>query len=264
MVFLFVILTGLMAGILSGLLGLGGGVVIVPCLKALFAWREFPPESQMQLAIGTSLATMVMTTGAVSYTHYKRRTIQWPFLKSLFPGTMIGAIGGVLIAKILSSSFLQTLFGLFCIALSFYMFLRKEVQQTDKVLHPPLMLLFILALGIGILSSLLGIGGGILFIPLLLRLGLDLRQAMATSVSCAFLTTIAAALMAVIAGWKSPHLPPYTLGYVYWPLVLLLGPISMIGAPIGVKLVNYLPMKMTSWIFGAMLLFVGFKMAIAN
>lgn len=159
MIFLFVILIGLTAGILSGLLGLGGGVVIVPCLNALFAWRDFPLDSQMQLSIGTSLAAMVLTTGAVSFAQYKRRMIQWFFVKFLFPGTMVGALLGILIAKALSSSFLQTLFGLFCILLSFYMFLKKEQEQV-KVVHPPAILLFILALGIGILSSLLGVGGG--------------------------------------------------------------------------------------------------------
>lgn len=259
MSYFLIIFIGLFAGILSGLLGLGGGVVIVPCLNALFEWQKLPHEIQMHLAIGTSLATMVMTTGAVAFAHHKRKAIYWPYLKWLIPGIVLGALIGVFITKHLSTAYLEVLFGCFCLLLSFYMFISKN-GVSEKKSHPHPSILFVLALGIGIISSLLGVGGGIILIPLLIHLGLDLRQAMATSITSAFVTTITASMMAMVAGWHSPHLPPHTLGFVLWPLALMLGVSSMVGAPLGVRLVHHLPMQMTKRIFAGILCGVAFKM----
>jgi uncharacterized membrane protein YfcA len=166
---------------------------------------------------------------------------------------------GVFITKHLSTAYLEFLFGCFCMLLSFYMFFSKNGKPGENT-HPHPSILFILALGIGMLSSLLGVGGGIILIPLLIHLGLDMRQAMATSITSAFATTVTASIMAMIAGWDSPHLPENTLGFVLWPLALLLGLSSMVGAPLGVRLVHYLPMQTTKRLFAGILLAVAFKM----
>ncbi|MBN9287689.1 MAG: hypothetical protein BGO43_02740 [Gammaproteobacteria bacterium 39-13] len=259
-VFLAYVIVGIFTGILSGLLGLGGGVIIVPALTVLFAWQEFPSEYIMHLAIGTSLATMIITTIMVTWSYHRRSAVQWSLLKFFLPGIVIGSLCGVSIGKHLSTQDLRYAFALFTIILGVRIIWHANAPHITKPITVPAPILFLFALLVGVLAGILGIGGGIVLIPLFLWLGLSLTHASATSAACAFSTAFSGALTSILVGWKASGLPAMTLGFVYWPVALLLGIASLIGAPVGVYLAHRLPVPVIKRIFGGILLIIAWRM----
>lgn len=258
MVLLSYILLGLITGIFSGLLGLGGGVIIVPALVAMFTWQGMT-QNIMHLAIGTSLAVMVWTTLMTAWSHNKRGAVNWLLLRWLLPGTILGAAIGVTIARSLSSQGLRHAFAVFTLLLGLKMILGANGQEKkERSLNR--VWLFLLALVAGILSGILGLGGGVILIPLLLWLGQPMVRASATSAACSFPTALTGALGAVITGWHMAGLPSMSWGYVYWPVAVMLGIASLFGAPIGVRLAHRLPVPTIKRIFGAMLFMVAWQM----
>lgn len=254
------VIVGIVTGILSGLLGLGGGVVMVPALTFLFSWQGFPNEYLMQLAAGTSLAAMIMTTLMATWSHHRRGTVQWTMLKYFLPGMVGGSLLGVWIAKQVSTQSLRWIFACFAVLLSLKLLFAAKDQESAKVRALNLATLFMFAIGIGILAGLLGLGGGVLLIPLFLWLGLTMTQASATSAACAFPTSIAGATTAMIVGWHIPGLPPMTWGFVVLPVALILGFASLFGAPLGVILAHRLPVIVIKRIFGGLLLLIAWRM----
>ncbi len=254
------LIVGFLTGVLSGLLGIGGGVIMVPALVFVYTGHAYGGDYLMQLATGTSLAAMVITTLMTTWANQKHGTIRWRMLSSLIPGTVLGALLGVWVAKEIHTQVLQIFFAVFAILLGLKLLIGKKEHTPKKAtsLHP--FIIFILGIGIGILSGLLGVGGGILLIPLLLWLGLSMKQASATSAGCAIMTAASGAIMAVIAGWHIPGLPEQSLGFVYWPVSLILGIASMFGAPLGVKLAHRLPVHVVKRVFGAVLWAIAVEM----
>ena len=161
---LFYCSVGLAAGFLSGLLGVGGGMLVVPVLLATFYFLDFPQETIMQTAIGTSLAAMVVTSGASAWAHLKG--VIWFLFKALTPGIILGAILGALVAHMLSTKYLQLIFGLFICLFGTYFLLTAKFNEVEGKIKPSLMILRLIGLIIGVISSILGIGGGIITVPL--------------------------------------------------------------------------------------------------
>lgn len=259
-IFFAYVIVGILTGILSGLLGLGGGIIIVPALASLFALQDIATESLMHIAIGTSLATMILTTVMVTWSYHRRGAVQWSLLKFFMPGIILGSLCGVSIGKYLSTDDLRIAFALFVIILGVRIIWRANTPPMTKSLAIPATVLFLFAAMVGILSGVLGIGGGIVLIPLFMWLGLSLPQASATSAACAFSTALTGTMTSILVGWKVSGLPAMTLGFVYWPVALLLGLASIIGAPIGVFLAHILPVPMIKRIFGGILLLVAWRM----
>lgn len=258
MIFLLYVIAGFLAGVLSGLLGLGGGVIIVPALLILFDWQQFSKGHLMQVATATSLATILITTVMTTWAHNKRGNVQWSLLKILLPGMISGALFGVWLGRYIPGAYLKAIFALFCLALAFRMFFpMNNVNQVDT--KPQGLFLLLLCFLAGILSGMLGIGGGVLIIPLLLWLGLPMPQVSATSATCAFPTALTGALSAIVIGWGIVGLPPHTWGFVYWPGALMMGVGSMVGAPLGVHLVSTLPFRLVQQIFGGILLLIAWQ-----
>lgn len=254
------LIVGFITGIMSGLLGIGGGVIMVPVLVAIFDSHHYGGNYLMQLATGTSLAAMIVTTLMTTWANQKHGTVRWSMLSLLIPGTVMGALLGVWVAKDIDTQVLQIIFAIFAILLGFKLLLgsKSKTVKTPVSLHP--IFILICATIIGILAGLLGIGGGILLIPLLLWLGSSMKHASATSAACAFPTSTAGAVMAVIAGWHIQGLPEFSLGFVYWPVALILGIASMVGAPIGVKLAHRLPVHTVKRLFGVVLWGIAVRM----
>ncbi|MBS0287140.1 MAG: sulfite exporter TauE/SafE family protein [Proteobacteria bacterium] len=254
------IFVGFITGILSGLLGLGGGVVMVPALIVIFSWQAFPSTFLMQMAAGTSLGAMIMTTFMAAWSHHKRGGIRWELTTYLIPGTVAGAIAGVFIAKQINTHDLQVIFAIFAILLGAKLLVEANNKPalTKRNIAP--LFLLMLATAIGVLAGMLGLGGGVLLIPLLLWLGTTMVQASATSAACAFPTATAGAIMAVIAGWHNEALPAMTWGFVYWPVALILGVASLFGAPVGVSLAHRLPVQVVKRIFGVILILIAVRM----
>lgn len=252
------VLIGLCAGLLSGLLGLGGGVVIVPSLLLIFSWQQFDSTKIMQLATSTSLAAIVTTSMMTTWVQSKRKTVQWGVLKWLVPGMMLGALLGIVLGQYLPSHWLKALFAFFCLIQAIKMILGKTAVKTHEPHKVATIIPFMLSVIIGMSSGLLGIGGGILVIPLLLWYGLAVPQVSATSAASAFPTALSGAVTAMVVGWHTEGLPAYCLGFVYWPAALVIGLSSLVASPVGVWLVHRLPVEVVKRIFGVILLIVAF------
>lgn len=251
---------GLVAGILSGLLGLGGGIVIVPALFAIFTWQKFPNDISMHLAAGTSLAIVMLTTASVTWSSHKRNAVAWNYLQYLVPGMIIGAACGVYLGERLSSQVLRYAFAIFCLTLSIRLiFANGKKRRAEPRFSKPLLL----AVGLfaGTLAGLLGIGGGAVIIPFLMWLGLSMPKVSGTSAASAFPTAVAGTITSMVVGLQYSGLPQYSTGFIYWPAAILLGLSSIVAAPIGVALAHRLPEKIVKQIFAMVLVLIAWQMS---
>jgi uncharacterized protein len=255
-------LIGAVAGTIGGLLGVGGGIVVVPALVWIFHANGFPESSIMHLAIGTSLATIVPTSVASVRAHHKHGAVQWPVFLHLSPGFALGALLGAIAATYVASGQLKLLFGVFlCFIASQLALASNPIPQRDL---PGRHSLFAVGTFIGALSALFGIGGGNLTVPFLLRCRLPIRQAVATGAAAGIpIATIGAAAY-VITGQGAHGLPACSAGYVYAPALIGIAAMSILFAAFGAKLAHRLPTALLRRGFGVFLLIVGLRMLIGE
>lgn len=218
MEYLFYLMVGSIAGLISGLFGLGGGAIIVPLLIFSFAARGMPSELITHLAIGTSLATIVFTALSSMYTHHQKQAIRWDIVKKLAPGIMLGAVIGSLFAISLEGQMLQFLFGgfLIIIALQLLLYTPKVGERS----LPNVMGMSISGSFIGGLSAIFGIGGGTLSVPLLTYFGVKIHQAVGTAAACGLPIALAATLAYATASPDAEGLLSTSIGFVFVPALL--------------------------------------------
>lgn len=222
---------GAFAGTLAGLLGIGGGLIIVPVLAGVFYRLEFAPELVMHLAIGTSLATIVLTSLSSVRAHHRRGAVLWPVFLWMAPGIVLGAWLGVVLADQLRSDTLRQVFGVFELAVAGYMWWNRPVAAHRTV--PGRSGLNLAGMMIGSISAIVGIGGGTLTVPFLQWCNVLMKNAVATAAAVGLPIAVAGAIGYVIAGWGHPALPEGSSGYLYWPAFLGIVAASMLFAPIG-------------------------------
>jgi uncharacterized membrane protein YfcA len=244
---------GCIVGLLSGLLGIGGGIILVPVFTLLFTYQAIPSELVIPLAGGTSLATMTLSTFTSGLRHHSKGAVNWPMLWYLVPGTGIGAVMGVQFASSLPGLAVQIVFGVVVCGVALNMILGQPTAHYRAAILGIKGWLF-LGIVVGFCAGLLGIGGGVLLVPLLCFLGVNLTQASATASMCTFPTVLIGALTAIVVGWGVPGLPSDTLGFVYWPAIWMVGLTSILFALIGVELSHRLPVKILRKIFGIILI----------
>ncbi len=258
---LIYLIIGALAGVLSGLFGVGGGIIVIPALSTVFLhYTDIPHAYSMQMAVGTSLAIMIFTSASALYAHHKRKSVRWDLFRQMLPGLMIGSIVGAIIAHFLPSSFLQFIFGIFLVIVGLRLIINK-ISETQK---PSLSLKIIRlsSLLIGALSSLLGVGGGTLLVPFLLRCQLDMREAAGTSIACGLSIGIVATMSFMIAGLFSLKTAPWSTGYIYWPAFIGVVITSALLAPLGAVLAHSLPKEQLKRVFGVFLLLIACDMLI--
>ena len=260
---LIYLVVGAGAGIIAGMLGLGGGVVIVPALAILFDRAAFPPEIAMHMAIGTSLAVIVPTSVTSVYTHYRHNAILWPLFTKLTPGVALGALIGPQIALYLPGPFLTRMFGAFVTLVSVQIFLDKQRAPGSTDLPGPPALIAT-GTGIGALSAILGIGGGSLTVPFLTYCRVAIRNAVATSSAVGFVLALIGAIGFLQTGWSHPQTPPGSLGFVYGPAFFGLVVASMALAPVGAWLAHNIPTRLLKQIFALILGINGLRMLLAG
>lgn len=256
--FLFSMLLGLVAGFLAGLFGLGGGAMIVPVLVWLFSIHEFPAEHIMITAIATSLATIIPTSISSIITHHKLRNILWDSVFRLTPGILLGAGVGAIIADYIDANILTWFFIAYLLYVSFRMALHARTNQRFK--KPKHWLDYVVGNIIGLLSSLLGIGGGTLTVPYLIGRKIQMKNAVATSSTCGLPTAISGTVTYIALGWNKPFLPDWSLGYIYLPALCGIVVCSVITAPIGAKLANKLPAQQLKRYFSVVIFLMAIKM----
>ncbi|MCW8956801.1 MAG: sulfite exporter TauE/SafE family protein [Gammaproteobacteria bacterium] len=249
---------GALAGLLAGLLGIGGGLIIVPALAAIFHWQGVDARIIMHLALGTSLATIVVTSISSILAHHKRGAVLWPTFMRLTPGILAGAWMGGWLAAQASTDWLKPLFGVFELSVALYMLANIRIGDHHQLAGA----MATTSAGgfIGLISSLVGIGGGTLTVPYLLWHRIEIKQAVATSAACGLPIAVAGSLSYTVFGWSSPQLPDYSLGFIHLPSLLGIIISSSLFAPLGARLAHSLPTQMLKKIFALSLLLVAIKL----
>ncbi|MFD2112864.1 sulfite exporter TauE/SafE family protein [Thiorhodococcus fuscus] len=254
------ILIGAFSGLLAGLFGVGGGAVIVPALILVFGHIAIGGDWVPHLAVGTSLATIIGTGAASARAHHRRGGVRWELFAKLVPGIVIGVWIGAAVVSWIPADWLKRLFAVFLALVGSRMLLSQSKNAQTRPM-PGMPGLLAAGGGIGLFSSLVGIGGGTLTVPFLNSRGIDMRQAVGTSAACGLPIAIAGAIGFVLAGWGREGLPPLATGFVYWPAVLGMLLASMPTAPWGARLAHRLPVKTLKRLFGVLLLLIATDLA---
>lgn len=255
-------LIGMVAGLMGGTLGLGGGVVIVPPLIYLLHGMGVAPAVVAQMAVGTSLATIIVTSVSSAHAHHRGGFVLWPVARRLAAGIVLGALLGAVIADRLSAATLTRLFGIFAILIALQMLLRRPGAATSAQPSrlPGRGALAGVGAVIGAVSSLFGIGGGSLTVPFLSWCRLPMQNAVAISAACGLPIAVAGSLGFVMTGWGRPDLPPWSLGYVYLPAALAIVVASYPMAKVGARISHRVPSATLRRIFAIFLIGVGLEL----
>lgn len=251
---------GALSGILAGLLGIGGGLVIVPGLLFSFRLAGFAEELVLHLALGTSLAVIIFNALSAIQAHQRRGAVRWDLVRVLSPGLLAGTLLGSLVAERLSTPGLQRLFGVFALLVGGQ--LLFAVRASGRLDLPGRAGQGLAGGLIGLVSALVGIGGGSMTVPYLAACRVDLRQAIATSSACGLPIALAGALGYLWTGWHHPLLPAGASGYLYWPALVAVACGGMPMAPAGAWLAHRLPVALLRRLLGGLLLLLGSKMLI--
>ncbi|EXJ13411.1 sulfite exporter TauE/SafE family protein [Imhoffiella purpurea] len=254
------LLIGALSGLLAGLFGVGGGAVIVPALILVFGQIAIGGDWIPHLAIGTSLATIIGTGAASALAHHRRGGVRWEIFVRLVPGIVLGAWAGAAVIGWIPAEWLKRMFAVFLAVVGTRMLVSRP-RQTSTGELPGTPGMIAAGGGIGLLSALVGIGGGTLTVPFLSSRGVEMRQAVGTSAACGLPIAIAGAIGFVLAGWDREGLPSLSTGFVYWPAVLAMLLASMPSAPVGAQLAHSLPVKTLKRLFGVLLLMIATELA---
>lgn len=254
------LLAGVFSGLLAGLLGVGGGMVLVPVLIALLPEAGVPATHLTQVAVGTSLACIVLTSISSARSHYLRGAVIVPVFFRMLPGLMLGALCGAAIADYLSSAALRQVFAVGTLIVAAKMLIdgvRPAKQENEGVAEDSRLTLGVGGTFIGAASALVGIGGGTFTVPFLHWLKHPIAKAVGTSAACGLPIAFAGAIGFIALGWIIEELPSGMLGYVHAYSVLCIASTSVIAAPIGAKFAHKLPAKTLKRLFAVMLVIVG-------
>lgn len=257
-ILLVYLLVGAFAGVIAGLLGVGGGLIIVPVLALLFQQWGFADSVLMHLAIGTSLATIVVTAVSSMRAHHKHGAVDWPVFRQLTPGIIAGALAGAVVADFMPTRALRLFFAVFEIAVAIQIGFQLMVSPLRRL--PGTVGMTTAGGIIGALSAVVGIGGGTLTTPFLVWCNIELRKAVATSSATGLPIAVAGAIGFALTGWNAPQLPAWSTGYIYWPALAGIAAASALFAPVGARLAHTLPVHVVRRFFAIFLAVLGVRM----
>lgn len=245
------LLLGSATGFAAGLLGIGGGMLLVPFITLLLTAKNFPQELIIHMAIATSLATIMFTSISSVRAHHKHGMVSWNIVKLLVPGLLLGSWLGPWIGKQMSSTWLAIFFSVFVGFSATQMLIDKKPAASRELPKAPGML----GAGgmIGILSGLVGAGGGFISVPFLTWCNVKIHNAVATSAALGFPIALAGTLSNIYYGMSAPGLPAGSLGFIYLPALLVVALASVATAPLGARTAHSLPVKTLKRIFAIVL-----------
>lgn len=247
---------GVISGLAAGLFGIGGGLIIVPILMIVFSWQGMSPDIAIHVAVGTSLMTITITSLSSMRAHHHYGTVQWPLVARLAPGLVIGSLAGAVIATSLSSHLLQKIFALFAILMAGRMWLPPP-QAISPGLLTKWAVSFYGAVT-GIISAMVGIGGGTLVVPYLVMAGQDVKKAVGTAAACGFPIAASGVTGFIWMGSQVRGIEAdCQTGFVHWQAFIGIIATSVFMAPLGARLARHLPHRKLSRLFSLVLLLVG-------
>lgn len=245
-------LLGVATGFLAGLLGIGGGMLMVPFVTIILANQNVAPNLAVKMAIATSMATIIFTSLSSVRAHHKRGAVRWDIVKRLAPGIVIGSIIGSLgVFALLKGSYLAIFFGLFVSFSATQMFLDKKPKPTRQM--PGTGGQLVAGGFIGFLSGLVGAGGGFISVPFMTWCNIPIHNAVATSAALGFPIALANVLGYVISGQSVTNLPAGSLGYIWLPALLVIAICSFTTAPFGARAAHNIPVGQLKRVFACIL-----------
>lgn len=264
---LYYLAAGGFAGLLAGLFGIGGGLIIVPILIHIFTAQKLPDEALTHIGIGTSLATIIVTSISSLRTHHKKGGVIWDVWKRMAPGLIMGSLIGSGIAFVIHGKPLKAIIGVGVLLVALHMLFKKNktLAETDLSKLPSSSGQFALGGFIGIVSAVFGIGGGTLTVPFLSSYGLKIQHAVGTSAACGLPIAVAGALgFAIFGQFIDPSikdkLPNGIIGFVHIYAFICISVASFLTANLGAKLAHKLKAKTLNQAFAVLLLIVGAKL----
>ena len=252
------LLLGVVVGFFAGLLGIGGGGIMVPVLTSFFLYKQVPVEHVVHLALGTSMASIIITSASSLYAHQQHQAVLWDVVKQMVPGILLGTFAATYLVTLVSAHALATFFAIFMAYVSLQMFLNMRPEPTRQIAGRA----GLLSAGsvIGAVSAVVAIGGGSLTVPYLCWHNVNIKKAIGTSAAIGFPIAIAGTAGYLINGWGLAHKQDYLFGYIYLPAVILISLMSYFTAPLGVRMAHKLPVGVLKKVFALFLLALGIRM----
>jgi uncharacterized membrane protein YfcA len=258
---LLLLAIGCVGGFLSGLLGVGGGIIFVPALFFSLSSLGFSEEHAMHIAIGSSLAVVAATGSMSAFSHYKRGGVDLTIVRSWGVPIVVGVILGAVVASSVKSVVLKEIFAGMTLVIALYMAFSKDRSDVLPLRFLTMTVQKFIAAVIGVVSAMLGVGGAILTVPLMSYIGLPMARAVGTGAALGVAVAVPGILSYMVAGSLGGEaLPPWSIGYVNLLTVAMIIPSSMLLAPLGVKVSHNMPRAMLRRVFAAVLIIVSVRM----
>ncbi|NHC08503.1 sulfite exporter TauE/SafE family protein [Azonexus fungiphilus] len=249
---------GAFVGFFAGLLGVGGGGIMVPVLTTMFAAQGFPREHLVHVALGTSMAAIVITSISSLRAHHAHGAVRWDIVGGITPGVLVGTFAGTFVASRVASAPLAIFFGCFMAYVAMQMILNVKPKPSREL--PGKVGLAAVGGGIGVISALVAIGGGSLSVPFMTWCNVKMQNAIGTSAAIGLPIALAGAAGYLVNGWGSDGLPAWSVGYVFLPALVMVSLVSVFTAPLGARLAHRLPVATLKKIFAGVLVVLSAKM----
>ncbi|MCD6079448.1 MAG: sulfite exporter TauE/SafE family protein [Ramlibacter sp.] len=245
------LLIGTCTGFLAGLLGIGGGMIMVPFVTMILTAKGYPADYTVKMAVATSLATICFTSISSVRAHHRRGAVLWPVVKVLAPGILVGSLLGAQVAVALPGKLLGILFAIFVAFSATQMILNRKPKPSRTL--PGKLATFGVGNVIGVLSALVGAGGAFVSVPFMTWCNIKIHDAVGTSAALGFPIALAGTLGYVWAGQGMPQMPPGSVGYLYLPGLVIISIASMLMAPVGARTAHRMDIRPLQKVFAVVL-----------
>jgi uncharacterized membrane protein YfcA len=253
------LLSGCVAGLFAGLLGVGGGIVIVPMMEVALSFLGIDPSIRMHIAVATSLAVIIPTSISSARAHHKRQAVDVALVKRWAMFVLVGALAGTFVAAQVHSRVLAAVFALFAFLIALKMLFRQQDKAVASEVPAPAWV-YVIPTSIGFFSSMMGIGGGTFSVMILTLFGKPVHKAVGTASLFGLFIAVPGTIGFIIAGWGNSMLPPLSLGYVSLIGFVLIAPSTVLMAPIGARIAHGMSQRHLNLVFGLFLLVAAIRM----
>ncbi len=251
-------LLGVMVGFFAGLLGVGGGGIMVPILTTFFLAQGFSHEQVVHMALGTSMAAIVITSVSSLRAHHRHGAVRWDVVRAITPAILLGTFGGTFLASRIDTVPLAIFFAAYMAYVSLQMLLNIKPKPSRGL--PGAVGMGMAGLGIGGVSALVAIGGGSMSVPFMTWCNVKVQHAIGTSAAIGLPIAVAGTVGYLVNGWAATGAPPHSLGYIHVPALVLVSLPSIVTAPLGARMAHRLPVATLKKIFAGVLMLLCAKM----